>query len=309
MSQVDEPQQKSLEERRYEREREARKIAELQLENRSKELYVAQRKLEQQYAKTIEVFASLMSGRSGRSRESLRKLAKRTRKFGEALNLDVTELKDLHLSAMLCDIGKLTLSDEVLSTPIFEMSKEQFSIFSSHPRLAYEALLTLEPLTPVAKIVRDHAELFDGSGYPKGKLWSDISLSARILCIEKDHDAMMNGILTPNAATEAGARQFMQDNRGTRYDGEMVDLWIELQDSFDTDSTATDEKALRPSALIEGMVLSRDLASSEGVLMLGAGQVLSQQLIEKLFELDRSANEEFVLYVLPTPELEPDTKS
>jgi response regulator RpfG family c-di-GMP phosphodiesterase len=309
VSPVTESQQQAAGERRYEREREARKVAELQLEERSRELFVAQKKLEQQYAKTIEVFASLMSGRSGRSRTSLRELARRTKKFGEALNLDNTEVNDLHLSAMLCDIGKITLSDEVLATPIFEMSKEQFSIFSSHPRLAYEALLTLEPLASVAKIVRDHAELFDGSGYPKGKRWDDISLSARILCMEKDHDAMMNGILTPKAATEAGARQFMLDNRGTRYDAEMVDLWIDLQDSFDADQTASDEKALHPSALIEGMVLTRDLTSTDGVLMLGAGQVLSQQLIEKLSELDRSANEEFVLYILPAPELEPSTKS
>lgn len=296
-------------ERRYQRERQARKVAELELENRSRELFEAQEKLEQQYASTIEVFASLLSGRSGRSRSSLRQLARRAKKFGEALNLDAVEIKDLHLSAMLCDIGKLTLSDEILTTPVFEMSKDQFSIFSRHPRIAYEALLPLEPLTSVAKIVRDHAELYDGSGYPKGKRWDEVSVSARILCIEKDYDAMMSGILTPQAATETGARDFMLENRGARYDSEMVDVWIDLQDSFDVDQTVADEKALHPSALKEAMVLTRDLNSADGVLMLGAGHVLSQHLIEKLLELERSASEEFVLYVVSTPDVVSDPKT
>ena len=298
-----------LEERRFQREREARKIAESQLEDQSLELYLAQIKLEQHYAQTIEVFASLMSGRSGRPRASLRQLARRVKIFARALNLNEQEINDLHLAAMLCDVGKLTLSDEILITPVFEMNKDQFSVFSKHPRLAYEALITLEPLGSVAAIVRDHAEQFDGSGYPAGKHWEEVSVSARILCMEKDHDAMLNGILTPKAATEAGARRFVLDHRGSRYDPEMVDLWISIQGRFDIDQDAAEEMALHPLALSAGMTLTRDLTSQGGVLMLGAGKVLTQHLIEKLLELEISASNEFVLYVVPAPKREPGEKS
>lgn len=293
----------SMEDRRFLREREARKIAELALESRSQELFLAQQQLEQHYANTIEVFASLMSGRSGRSRSSLRMLARRARRFGEVLGLAKQDLKDLKLSAMLCDIGKLTLSDELLSTPIFDMNKEQFAVFTQHPRLAYEALLPLDPLLSVARIVRDHTELFDGSGYPKGKTWEEISLNARVLCLVKDHDAMLHGFLTPQAATETGAREFMLQHSGTRYDAELVEVFLGSLDDIDTDQAAANEKALHPSALIEGMILTRDLTSNDGVLMLGVGHVLTKPLIEKLFELEMSKSEEFVLYVVePTNE-------
>jgi hypothetical protein len=61
--------------------------------------------------------------------------------------------------------------------------------------------------------------------------------------------------------------------------------------------------------LTAGMTLTRDLTSQGGVLMLGAGKVLTQHLIEKLLELEISASKEFVLYVVPAPKREPEEKS
>lgn len=286
-------------ERRLLRERLARKEAEAQLETRSRELYLAQQQLEHAFSSTVETFASLLSGRQGRSRQSMRRLARHVRRLALAVGIAESELQHLHLAATLCDLGKLALSDLVLNTPVFEMEKATFESFRQHPRLAYEALAVLEPLEAVAHIILEHAEFFDGSGYPEGKTWAQTSLASQVLCTVKDFDALTAGIVLPEALTQADALAYMREQSGKRYSEEMVETWSLVLDEhpFDESTSVTAEQRVTPGKLSEGMVLTRDLTNDDGVLILGAGKTLNDRMIERLQRLQQLGSSESVLYV------------
>ena len=111
-------------ERALARERAARKAAETQLETRSRELYLAPRQLEAQYRHTVEVFASLVGGRRGRSGSSLRGLARVAKAFAAHVGMSEHDQATVRTSAMLCDLGKLVLPEELMSVSVHEMTRE-----------------------------------------------------------------------------------------------------------------------------------------------------------------------------------------
>lgn len=283
-------------ERALARERAARKAAETQLETRSRELYLAQRQLEAQYRHTVELFASLVGGRRGRSASSLRGLVRIAKAFAAHVGMSEHDQATVRTSAMLCDLGKLVLPEELMSVSVHEMTREQRRVFNQHPRLAYEMIVSLEPLGQVAQLILQHAELYDGSGYPHGLEWSDVS-GAQLLCIVKDHDALTSGVLMPDALTEADATQYLIEQRNRRYSSDLVDAWIAFRETMDKREapSAPVEAALTTVQLTPGLVLTRDLTNEAGVLILGAGQEMTENTIERFRALDRAGKMTFYI--------------
>lgn len=286
-------------ERALKRERKARKRAEELLEARSRELYTSKKALEGAYSATVEVFASLVGGKSGRSSESLRRLGRSARKLARQIGLDDERSQTTYLAAILCDLGKLALPDEIVEKPVMELSRKEREQFSMHPRLAYEALIALEPLEAVATTILQHCELFDGSGYPGGLTWDEIPEESQVLCVVKDFDGLKNGILLTAELTEAEAVEYLESHKNKRYGPRIVDAFVAQIQSAAEENDSMAEQRLTPASLREGLILTRDLVNDKGALILPAGQRLSTPLIEKLRRLSEDRDVEILLYVEP----------
>jgi len=284
-------------ERRLERERKARNRAEELLENRSRELYEAQGQLQEAYVATVEVFSNLFITRRGREPETLRKLGRTVKAFAKYLNYKKDTLDNLKLAALLCDIGKLALPDEILSKPLSKLSKKEYENFIQHPIVSYDSLAALPPLAPAAEIILQHCELFDGKGYPNRLAANEISNEAQLLGIVKDFDALLRGRLVEDVLTATEAIDYIQSHINTRYEEQLAKKFIEFIEQTSSLADQLEETRLTPASLKPGLVLSRDLNNNQGIMILPAGQELTAVLIDKLQNMAQSRNDELLLYV------------
>ncbi|MEM8499752.1 MAG: HD domain-containing phosphohydrolase [Pseudomonadota bacterium] len=293
-------------ERALTRERKARKKAEELLETKSRELYHSKKALEDAYSATVEVFANLFGERSGRSPESLRRLGRDAKRFALSVGRDTDAAQSLYMAAILCDLGKLALADEITAKPLAKLSKPEFETFCRHPQITHEALFSLSPLENVADIIYAHCELFDGSGYPQRLNHDEIPFDAQLLCIVKDFDGLLRGKILESAITSAEAIEYLKGHKDVRYSADLVDSFIDFVNDSERYSESFEEQRLTPSSLKMGMVLTRDLLNEQGILVLPQGQILTEILIEKLRRIAKRHVNEMMVYARIAEESECD---
>ena len=112
----------------------------------------------------------------------------------------------MHLAGLLCDLGKLTLHEALIHTPVAAMTAEQAAEFKRHTVNAERILLPLKPLARVAAILRSHNERLDGLGYPDGLKGDAIPIESKVLHVVKDYDALLRKLILAGSADAGGGR-------------------------------------------------------------------------------------------------------
>ena len=153
----------------------------------------------------------------------------------------------------------------------------------------------LEDLRPATSLLRSHHERYDGLGYPDGLKAEAIPLGARILAVANDFDALQIGSLTTKRLSSDDARAFIEKARGKRYDPRVVDAFLALVEGEKI--AAPDEFGIAPADLKPGMVLSRDLISRDGVLLLASDYVLDASLIKQITDYASSEDAHLLIFV------------
>lgn len=142
--------------------------------------------------------------------------------IGKSLNLSENELHELELSAMLHDIGKIAIKDNVLNKQ-GKLNDEEWNEMKKHPEIGYRIALSMPELNQVANFILCHHERFDGKGYPNGIKGNEIPLMARIVSIADAYDAMTSDRPYRRAMTKKAALDEILKNSGTQFDPEIVD--------------------------------------------------------------------------------------
>ena len=133
-------------------------------------------------ARTIEAKDPYTGGHTERVAEVALLLAKE-------LDFDETEQRAVRVGAVIHDIGKVGVPDDILLKP-GRLSPEELAIIRKHPEISTYILAELELPPMVKEMVRHHHERIDGCGYPDGLAGDDIPLAARILAVADALDAM-----------------------------------------------------------------------------------------------------------------------
>lgn len=288
-------------ERAMKRERGARQQAEELLETKSRELFHSNKELsdanetlQASYAVTVEVFARLIQSRAGLG--ARKSVAKDARELGRQLQLSKVECMSLYKAALLCDVGKLSLPDESVGTPYVSLDVNAQREYHRHPLIAEATLLSIEPLAEAATIIRHHCERVDGTGFPDKITADDIPLAARVLAVTKAYTDLMDGRLIEGVLTATEAREFIVAEKGKRYDGSIVDLFVAWLDNRSRAADETRERKLTLGSLRPGCVTTRDVCDANGVLILAEGQRISESMINKLIRLQDSLDETLIIY-------------
>ena len=197
---------------------------------------------------TIHAMASLAETRDNdtgnhirRTQNYVRVLAQKLRhhpRFSHFLDDDKI-IEILFKSAPLHDIGKVGIPDNILLKP-GRFEPEEFEIMKTHPALGRSAILHAEyelgievPFLKYAKeIAYAHQEKWDGSGYPLGLSGDDIPISARLMAIADVYDALISRRVYKEGMPHEKALQIIIEGRGSHFDPDMVDAFLELQDDF-----------------------------------------------------------------------------
>lgn len=158
---------------------------------------------------------------------SSERLLQHAGRFAEALGLSACERTTLERGALVRDIGKLDIPNEILLKDAL-LDYEEWETIRKHPLTGAELVTRMDALADTADIVRYHHECFDGSGYPTGLEGDNIPALARAMKILDVYCAMTSprhyreGVSTPEEAL-----QHLRDDSGTRFDPAMVRVFIE----------------------------------------------------------------------------------
>lgn len=274
---------------------------EQKVEERTAELAQLNDRLKKNYFNSIKSFSNLIELRGGALVGHSRKVADLARRTAKALNLDDTQSHDVFIAALMHDIGKIGLSDVTLSKPVSKMTPEESARYRLHPIFGEQALMGLDDMQPVAALIRSHHERHDGRGFPDALKEDAIPMGARILAVVDAYEDMQAGHLITECLSPNEARTMIGRGRGTQFDPVVVDAFLSL---FAKPTAPPPHRPLRlrTNELRSGMVLASDFLSAEGVLLLAADHVLTDELIARIKAFERREGRPILLAIRPAQE-------
>ncbi len=145
--------------------------------------------------------------------------------LAEAIGLSEAEIQEVELSALLHDIGKIGIPDNVLMKPA-RLSKAEFEIMKSHPVRSARILEKITPLKNLIPGIKFHHERYDGLGYPEGLKGDEIPLYGRIILIADTFDAMTSTRPYRLALDKEVAFAELRSCSGTQFDPKLVEAFI-----------------------------------------------------------------------------------
>lgn len=281
------------------------RTAELRVTNAS--LQEANEKLKSNFVTSIKVFSTLLEMRGGNLSGHSRRVADLCRRLSLALKLDGKAAQEIVVAALLHEIGKVGFSDELLQTPVATMTPVQLETYRKHSVQAEQLLLPLPDLRGASEIIAAQFERFDGTGFP-GKIAKEaIPIGARILALASDFDSLQIGTLAARSITADEATIIIVHSSGKRYDPDVVAAFVELRTGKAKETAESEqvkEVAIGSVDMEAGMVLSRDLITPNGLLMLSAGHALDDRLIQKIKDFERSIDIRLTAYIRSPPKVQ-----
>jgi response regulator RpfG family c-di-GMP phosphodiesterase len=256
--------------------------------------------LKASFVTSIKVFTALVELRGGNLAGHARRVADLARRIAQRLALDAAQAQEIFVAALLHEIGKVGLADELLDTPVLAMTVQQLERYRQHPMRAAQLLIPLPDLRGSADIIAAQLERFDGTGHPRRLLGQEIPLGARIVALASDYDNLQIGTLALRRVDAAEALGIVVQSSGKRYDPTVVRALVALLGGRlpeAPDPARTPELALRAGDLQPGMVLSRDLITPSGLLMLSTQHVLDDKMIRKVIDFEQSAGLQLIIHV------------
>ncbi len=175
--------------------------------------------------KTLESLADFVDRRDHSTAEHSKRVAIFSRAIAEELSID-DEVKELiELAGRVHDLGKISVSDNILFKPDV-LTAEEMKIINLHPDVAYNILKSLQMYATGSVIVREHHERFDGRGYPRGLKCNDIHIGARIIAVADAFDAMTSDRPYRKAMGADEAVRELEENSGAQFDPEVVQAFL-----------------------------------------------------------------------------------
>lgn len=300
-------QKRHLEEITYRQNQELKKLNEtlearvksrtMEVEQTSDMLDLAYKDMKRSFVSAIPMFANLVELREGSGGGHSRRVADHCKLMAKKLKLKKEEQEDIYFAALLHDIGVIGFPDELAVKPYVSLTREERVRYEQHPVRAQHVLIAMEALNNAGVIIRGHHERFDGKGYPD-KLFGDrIPIGSRILAVANDFDSLVIGMLLDTPLSKAEAREYLEENKSTRYDPEIVELYQQILDEVPDNAPIGGEIRLLTKDLKPGMVLSKDLLNSDGMLLLTKEHTLSTSIIKKIISFEAESDKNFVVSV------------
>jgi putative nucleotidyltransferase with HDIG domain len=183
--------------------------------------------LRQTYDLTLEAWAKVLEYRDKETEGHSRRLVELSTRLAKALGLSPEDVTHLGRGALLHDIGKLAIPDEVLLKP-GELNDSERTLMQQHPVYAKQMLSRVTFLQPSVEVAYSHHERWDGLGYPEGLKGEEIPLSARIFAVVDQWDALTSDRPYRKAWTKEKVLAYFQENAGKIYDPKIVDVFLTI---------------------------------------------------------------------------------
>ncbi len=176
------------------------------------------------YDATIEGRSRAMDLRDKETEGHTQRVTELTVKMARTMGMSQDEIINLRRGALLHDMGKLGVPDDILLKP-GKLTGEEWVIMKSHPNFAYEMLSPIAYLRPALDIPHCHHEKWDGSGYPRGLKGEQIPLAARIFSVIDVWDALTSDRPYRKAWPKEKTIEHIKEGSGKHFDPQIVDIF------------------------------------------------------------------------------------
>lgn len=164
-----------------------------------------------------------LAEKDGYTEEHTRRVALRAVQVGDELGLPAARLRTLAIGGLVHDVGKLSVPDEILKKPA-PLTEGEFAVVRRHADWGVRVLRSVGGFGDgVLRLVREHHERLDGSGYPRGLTASELSVDVRILGVCDVYDALVSARVYRAAWTHERAIALLRDAAGAEFDPACVE--------------------------------------------------------------------------------------
>ena len=182
---------------------------------------------EQTYMETITALALAVEAKDKYSKGHIDRVADYVERLGTAMKFDGEMMKILRNGALLHDVGKIGVRDEVLKKQ-GALDKEEQKEMEEHVIIGVNIIRPIRHMSALCELVRNHQELYDGTGYPDGLKGEEIPLTARILKVCDAYDAMITDRPYRKGIGKESAKKELIDKKGIDFDPEIVEKFIKI---------------------------------------------------------------------------------
>ncbi|HHX23556.1 MAG TPA: HD domain-containing protein [Thermoanaerobacterales bacterium] len=183
------------------------------------QLYMNMRKV---YLDTIQALATAIETKDPYTHGHSDRVAKYSLIIAEEMKLSGEFITQLHYAALLHDIGKIGIPEEILNKPK-NLSEEEYEVVKQHPILGASIVEKLEFLAQPATFIKSHHERLNGTGYPQGLKEKEIPLGAAILAVADTFDALTSDRPYRKAWSAKAALEEIEKVSGVEFKSEVVE--------------------------------------------------------------------------------------
>ncbi|HAF16420.1 MAG TPA: hypothetical protein DCK93_04845 [Blastocatellia bacterium] len=209
-----------------------------QLENYIKDLQRSADENRELFLGTVKGLAAAIDGKDPYTRGHSERVSRMSVAIAQRLGLPDEECEKIRISALLHDVGKIAIDDNILKKPA-ALTDDEFLIMKQHPQKGYKIMSQIRAMKEFLPGMYMHHEMVNGQGYPQGLKGEQIPLMAKIVAVADTFDAMTTDRPYQQAMKFEDAVKRIESFVGTRYDPAVVTAFVQ----------ACDEGQIRPGSV------------------------------------------------------------
>ena len=194
------------------------------VEQRTAELDRALNSLEGAYRSTLKALTAALETRDSETHGHSERVVSYSLRLGREYGLSSDEMKSLEFGSLLHDIGKIGVPDSILRKPA-KLTEEEWVRMREHPLHGQQILRGIEFLQGAARVVAQHHEKWDGTGYPLGLRSEEIDICARIFSVADAFDAITSDRVYRRGKPYEAAAKELDDWAGRQFDPKVVEAF------------------------------------------------------------------------------------
>lgn len=197
------------------------------VDERTSQLQIAMRRIQQTYDETLEALASAVDLRNDETAGHSRRVTLYALEIAKVMMCPREACRQLARGALLHDVGKIAIPDSILLKP-GKLTPPEMGVMKTHVLAGHSLVSRIAFLAPAAQIVLTHHERFDGAGYPHGLAANEIPLGARIFAVVDALDAITSDRPYRRGRPFATAREVIAAEAAKQFDPEVVKAFFEI---------------------------------------------------------------------------------
>ena len=195
------------------------------LQEATEELQRAANDSRQAFIEALRELASASESRSFYTRGHCERVTRFAVEIAKIMGLPEDEIERIRIAALIHDIGKITIEEDILNKPAV-LTENEYAVIKTHPNQGYELLKNIPQLKDIIPGMQLHHEQLDGTGYPYGLKGDAIPMIARVITVADCFDAMITIRPYQDPAPIEHVIEMIRSEAGAKYDEQVVDALI-----------------------------------------------------------------------------------